>query len=156
LGAIDLQRITETRKQRVLLTLLSKPSEEESMRRIALAAIVLAAGLTPVVAQKTSPNMQNEADKGIKTQNSGASGYVGEQDRQGSAAQMPGSSSGRADSTTTTPSAQNSGTGIAGAPGGKSGPSPKGTVGQNTSTQQQDSSNIKGLPGNKSGPPAKR
>ncbi|WP_456683151.1 hypothetical protein [Bradyrhizobium sp. USDA 3311] len=69
---------------------------------------------------------------------------------------MPGSSSGRADSTTTAPSAQNSGTGIAGAPGGKSGPSPKGTVGQNMSTQQQDSSNIKGLPGNKSGPPAKR
>ena len=59
------------------------------MRRIALAAIVVAVGLTPVVAQQTSPNMQNEADKGIKTQNSGASGYVGEQDRPGSAAQMP-------------------------------------------------------------------
>ncbi|MCW2220740.1 hypothetical protein JEY40_33475 [Bradyrhizobium japonicum] len=126
------------------------------MRRIALAAIVVAVGLPPVAAQQTSPNMQNEADKGIKTQNSGASGYVGEQDRPGSAAQMPGSSSGRADSTTTAPSAQNSGTGIAGAPGSTSGPSPKGTVGQNTTTQQQDSSNIKGLPGNKSGPPAKR
>lgn len=127
------------------------------MRQIALAAIVLAAGLTPVVAQQTSPNMQNEADKGIKTQNSGASGYVGEQDRPGSAAQMPGDNSGRANSTTTVPSAQNSGTGIAGAPGSTSGPSPKGgTVGQSTTTQQQDSSNIKGLPGNKSGPPAKR
>ncbi|WP_247774164.1 hypothetical protein [Bradyrhizobium sp. 192] len=69
---------------------------------------------------------------------------------------MPGSSSGRADSTTTAPGAQNSGTGIAGAPGGKNGPSSQGTVGQNTSTQQQDSSGVKGLPGNKSGPPAKR
>ncbi|MET3997835.1 hypothetical protein ABIC08_002341 [Bradyrhizobium sp. RT9b] len=128
------------------------------MRRIALAAIVLAAGFTPVIAQQSSPsqNLQNEADKGIKTHNSGASGYVGEQDRPGSAAQAPGSNSGRADSTATAPSAQNSGTGIAGAPGSESGPSPTGTVGQTMSTQQQDSSNVKGLPGNKSGPPAKR
>ena len=62
------------------------------------------------------------------------------------------------------PSAQNSGAGIAGQPGGKSGPSAKqtGTVGsganaatQNPTVQQQDTSKIQGLPGNKSGPPAK-
>jgi len=63
------------------------------------------------------------------------------------------------------PSAQNSGAGIAGQPGNKSGPAVKpapGTVGstapdqQNPTVQQQDSSNIKGMPGNKSGPPAKQ
>jgi hypothetical protein len=61
------------------------------------------------------------------------------------------------------PSAQNSGAGIAGAPGNKNGPAvkPGDTVGstmnqQNPTVQQQDPSNIKGLPGNKNGPPAKR
>lgn len=63
------------------------------------------------------------------------------------------------------PSAQNSGAGIAGQPGNKSGPAakPGETVGsgstsnqQNPTVQQQDPSNIKGLPGNKSGPPAKK
>ncbi|RXH05952.1 hypothetical protein [Bradyrhizobium vignae] len=60
------------------------------------------------------------------------------------------------------PSAQNSGTGIAGQPGNKNGPAvkPGETVGassnqQNPTVQQQDTSNIKGLPGNKSGPPTK-
>ncbi|WP_084518846.1 hypothetical protein [Bradyrhizobium sp. th.b2] len=58
------------------------------------------------------------------------------------------------------PSAQNSGTGISGAPGNKNGPAAnQNTVGsnpQNEHVRQQDSSNVKGLPGNKSGPPAKR
>jgi hypothetical protein len=63
------------------------------------------------------------------------------------------------------PSAQSSGAGIAGHPGGKSGQAVKpglGTVGstapnqQNPTVQQQDPSNIKGMPGNKSGPPAKQ
>lgn len=60
------------------------------------------------------------------------------------------------------PSAQNSGTGIAGQPGNKNGPAakPGDTVGssstqQNATTSQQDTSNIKGLPGNKSGPAVK-
>jgi uncharacterized membrane protein len=62
------------------------------------------------------------------------------------------------------PSAQNSGAGIAGQPGNKSGPAMKpgstGTVGsatdqQNSTVQQQDPSKIKGMPGTKSGPPAK-
>jgi hypothetical protein len=134
-----------------------------------LVAVPLLAG--PAIAQQAAPSqnvqttpgqMQNEADKGIKTQNSGASGYVGEQDKPGSAASMPGDRT-RADSTSgvaTSPSAPNAGPGIAGAPGNKNGPpAQKGTVGsssQNPSVQQQDSSNVKGLPGNKSGPPAKR
>ncbi|UPJ81110.1 hypothetical protein IVB16_03670 [Bradyrhizobium sp. 183] len=61
------------------------------------------------------------------------------------------------------PSAQNSGAGIAGAPGNKNGPAvkPGETVGstmnqQNPTVQQQDTSNIKGLPGNKNGPPVKQ
>lgn len=134
--------------------------------RITMAAILMTVPLMagPAIAQQTTPNqnVQSEADKGIKTQNSGASGYVGEQDKPGSAANMPGDRS-RADSTgsaATSPSAQNSGAGIAGAPGNKNGPpAQKGTVGsssQNLSVQEQDTSNVKGLPGNKSGPPAKR
>jgi hypothetical protein len=58
-----------------------------------------------------------------------------------------------------TPSAQNSGAGIAGQPGNKNGPPAKGTVGSSTSTQSetvQDAAKIKGMPGNKSGPPAKQ
>jgi hypothetical protein len=34
--------------------------------------------------------MQREADKGIKTRNSGESGYVGDQDKTGASAQPPG------------------------------------------------------------------
>src|SRR3954454_3512649 len=47
----------------------------------------------PANAQKqTAPNpqMQEEADKGIKTRQSGESGYVGEQEKPGSAARPPG------------------------------------------------------------------
>ena len=125
--------------------------------------VFVSSAVLPANAQ-TSPstNLQNEADKGIKTENSGASGYVGEQQKPGSAGHLPGDpnrteSSGRA---AAAPSAQNSGAGIAGAAGNKNGPAPgQGTVGaasQNPTVQQQDPSNIKGLPGNKSGPPAKR
>jgi len=61
------------------------------------------------------------------------------------------------------PSAQNSGAGIPGKPGGKSGASvTPGTVGSSAATKQedptvrqQDPANIKGAPGNKNGPPAK-
>lgn len=64
---------------------------------------------------------------------------------------------------TSVPSAQNSGAGIPGKPGSKSGPSANsGTVGSSAATKQenptirqQDPANIKGAPGNKSGPPAK-
>ena len=69
------------------------------------------------------------------------------------------------------PSAQNSGAGIAGQPGNKSGPppvKPGETVGSsstgssstnatgNPAVQSQDPANIQGAPGSKSGPPAKR
>lgn len=129
-----------------------------------MAAILMTVPLIagPAIAQQTppNPNMQTEADKGIKTQNSGASGYVGEQDKPGAAANMPGDRTGTTGGVATAPSAQNSGAGIAGAPGNKNGPPARtGTVGsssQNQSVQEQDPSNVKGLPGNKSGPPAKR
>ncbi len=116
------------------------------------------------MAQQSMPkqNLQNEADKGVKTQNSGASGFVTDQEKPGAAAHPPG----RPDHATSAigagaaPSAQNSGAGIAGAPGNKNGPPARqGTVGSNSSNlsvQEQDFSNVKGLPGNKSGPPAKR
>ena len=65
----------------------------------------------------------------------------------------------------TAPSTQNSGAGIAGKPGSKSGPAAKpGTIGSglsssnqgNPAVQQQDPAKIPGLPGNKSGPPEKQ
>jgi hypothetical protein len=60
----------------------------------------------------------------------------------------------------TVPSGQNSGTGIPGKPGSKSGPAAKSspeTTGSDTNdhnraVRQQDSSKIPGQPGNKSGP----
>jgi hypothetical protein len=126
-----------------------------------LIAGVMATG--PMLAQQAAAqNLQNEADKGAKTRNSGESGYVGDQDRPGAAATPPGRPGAAAGSTdaATSPSAQNSGTGISGAPGNKNGPAARqGTVGsnsQNLHVREQDPSNVKGLPGNKSGPPAKR
>lgn len=114
---------------------------------------LLAVTAVPAFAQQTSPaQVQEEADKGIKTKNSGASGVVG--DQKAGSDTMPGQ---MGSSTTGQPSAQNSGTGVSGAPGGKNGPpASSATTGSNQSVQQQDSSGIKGLPGNKSGPPAKK
>jgi hypothetical protein len=42
--------------------------------------------------QQMTPNqqIQNEADKGIQTRNSGESGYVADQERPGASAQAPG------------------------------------------------------------------
>lgn len=132
--------------------------------RILAILIVFPFSASPNVAQQATPNqhVQTEADKGIKTHNSGASGYVGDQYKPGSAAHAPGDAShaGPVGDATSSPRVQNSGAGIASAPGGKNGPSPQqDTVGsslQNQSIQEQDSANVKGLPGNKSGPPAKR
>ena len=58
---------------------------------------------------------------------------------------------------TSVPSAQNSGAGIPGQPGSKSGPAarPQGTDNGNTAVRQQDSAGIPGKPGSKSGPSAK-
>jgi hypothetical protein len=133
------------------------------MRTLTVAMFVVAAiAVGPAMAQQSMPNqnLQNEADKGVKTENSGASGFVADQEKPGAAAHPPGQPD-RATSAIgagAAPSAPNSGAGIGGAPGNKNGP-PAGTVGSsssNLSVQQQDSSNVKGLPGNKSGPPAKR
>jgi hypothetical protein len=117
--------------------------------------VLLPATALPAYAQQTSPQaVQDEADKGVKTRNSGASGVVGEQ-KPGSA-QMPGQMG--TDTPSVQPSAQNSGTGVSGAAGNKNGPpAHSATTGSsNSAVQQQDSSGVKGLPGNKSGPPAKR
>ncbi|MCC8937569.1 hypothetical protein H8A99_14075 [Bradyrhizobium sp. Arg68] len=129
---------------------------------IALAAAVIATAPT-MVQPAAGQNQQSEADKGVKTRNSGESGYVGAQEKPGTAATPPGRPDDAAASSTgatSSPSAQNSGTGISGAPGNKNGPAlGQSTVGsnpQNEHVKQQDPSNIKGLPGNKSGPPAKR
>lgn len=129
------------------------------MKKVAAALVASALATGPVLAQQTAPNqnLQNEADKGIKTHNSGASGNVGSQETPGAAAHPPGQPAAGGAATAT--SSQNSGAGISGAPGSKSGPPPgQGTVGTagSSSVQQQDPANVKGLPGNKSGPPAKR
>jgi hypothetical protein len=49
----------------------------------------------PALAQQSTgtsgqQQMQDEADKGIKTRNSGESGYVGEQEKPGAASHVPG------------------------------------------------------------------
>lgn len=132
------------------------------MRVSVLTALVIATVASfPVNAQQTTgQNLQTEADKGMKTQNSGASGFVGDQEKPGAAARPPGEPSSTASNPATAPSAHNSGAGISGASGNKNGPAvQKGTVGasqHNPTVQQQDSSNIKGLPGGKSGPAAKQ
>jgi hypothetical protein len=116
-------------------------------------SVLLAVTAVPAFAQQASPaQVQEEADKGIKTKNSGASGVVG--DQKAGSDNMPGQ---MGSSTSGQPSAQNSGTGVSGAPGNKNGPPVNSaTTGSNQAVQQQDSSGIKGLPGNKSGPPAKK
>ena len=141
----------------------------------ALVALGMTAALPTMAQQQTAPDqkVQDEADKGAKTRNSGASGYVADQEKPGASAHPPGeplstgqAETGSAGSTAarSAPSAQNSGAGIPGVPGNESGPAVKpGTVGssstmnqENPTVRQQDPSNIQGLPGNKSGPPAKQ
>ena len=94
------------------------------MKKLSAALVASALAIGPVMAQQATPNqnLQNEADKGIKTHNSGASGNVGSQEAPGAAAHPPGQPG--VGAAATAPSAQNSGTGISGAPGSKSGPPP--------------------------------
>jgi len=50
-------------------------------------------GALPALAQQqpaSNPQMQEEADKGAKTRQSGESGYVGEQEKPGASARPPG------------------------------------------------------------------
>ena len=63
--------------------------------RTPMIAMLVAAGTIialPAMAQQPTPNpqMQEEADKGIKTRQSGESGYVGEQEKPGATARPPG------------------------------------------------------------------
>ena len=64
--------------------------------RTTIVAVLVASGtmiaLPALAQQQTAPNpqMQEEADKGAKTRQSGESGYVGEQEKPGAAAHAPG------------------------------------------------------------------
>src|SRR3979490_2533250 len=66
--------------------------------RTSILATIFAFGTViavPALAQQsTGPSsqqqMQDEADKGVKTRNSGDSGYVGEQERPGASSHVPG------------------------------------------------------------------
>jgi hypothetical protein len=74
--------------------------------RTTIVAMIFASGTMialPAQAQQqqTTPNsqmqqMQEEADKGVKTRQSGESGYVGEQEKSGSSAHPPGRTTGEA------------------------------------------------------------
>jgi hypothetical protein len=64
--------------------------------RTTMVAMLVASGTMitlPALAQKQpapNPQMQEEADKGAKTRQSGESGYVGEQEKPGASARPPG------------------------------------------------------------------
>jgi hypothetical protein len=80
-------------------------------------AMLVASGVMitlPVLAQQQqpapNPQMQEEADKGAKTRQSGESGYVGEQEKPGAAARPPG----KTDVPPTTGSATGTSTGATG------------------------------------------
>jgi hypothetical protein len=60
----------------------------------------------PALAQQSTgtssqQQMQDEADKGIKTRNSGESGYVGEQEKPGASSHVPGQPDTKSSQTTT-------------------------------------------------------
>jgi uncharacterized protein HemX len=67
--------------------------------RTSIFALLVALGTAvaiPAMAQQqqqsapNNPQMQDEADKGLKTRNSGESGYVADQDKPGASANAPG------------------------------------------------------------------
>ena len=65
--------------------------------RTTIVAVLVASGTMialPALAQQQqpvpNPQMQEEADKGAKTRQSGESGYVGEQEKPGASARPPG------------------------------------------------------------------
>ena len=64
--------------------------------RTTIVAMLVASGTMitlPALAQQQpapNPQMQEEADKGAKTRQSGESGYVGEQEKPGASARPPG------------------------------------------------------------------
>jgi hypothetical protein len=86
-----------------------KQPEEDKLMRISILATIFAFGTVialPAQAQQStgSPSQQqtqDEADKGIKTRNSGESGYVGEQERPGASSHVPGQPDTKSGQTTT-------------------------------------------------------
>ncbi|WP_377827388.1 hypothetical protein ACFKHW_20670 [Bradyrhizobium lupini] len=87
------------------------------MRKLSLAFVAALPLISiPAAAQQTGAtsqagvdkNVQTEADKGIKTRNSGESGYVANQDKPGAASHAPGETTSTAGTTTgsTTPNDQ--------------------------------------------------
>jgi len=90
--------------------------------RTSILAIAVVAIAVPAMAQQSTTTgqqqtqsekqIQQEADKGIKTRDSGESGFVGQQERPGSAAHAPGQpSQGNQTTGTSTGSGQGSQTG---------------------------------------------
>jgi hypothetical protein len=87
---------------RLLRVLSGGTAKEEKLMRISIFAIVIAFGatITPQAhaqqstapSQQMQPNqkVQGEADKGVKTRNSGDSGFVADQEKPGAAAHPPG------------------------------------------------------------------
>jgi hypothetical protein len=88
-----------------------KQSEEDKLMRTSILATIFAFGTViavPALAQQSTgtssqQQMQDEADKGIKTRNSGESGYVGEQERPGASSHVPGQPDTKSNQTTTVP-----------------------------------------------------
>ncbi|MDT4740264.1 hypothetical protein [Bradyrhizobium sp. WYCCWR 12699] len=85
------------------------PRWRTAMRYLSV-ALLFALPVIPIAAdaQQTEPksqsgvaqSVQTEADKGIKTRNSGESGYVGNQDRPGAASHAPGETTNTVGTTT--------------------------------------------------------
>ena len=79
--------------------------------RTSILATIFAFGTViavPALAQQSTGSssqqqMQDEAAKGIKTRNSGESGYVGEQERPGASSHVPGQPDTKSSQTTTVP-----------------------------------------------------
>jgi hypothetical protein len=77
--------------------------------RASILATIFAFGsviAVPALAQQSTgtssqQQMQDDADKGIKTRNSGESGYVGEQEKPGAASHVPGQPDTKSNQTTT-------------------------------------------------------
>jgi hypothetical protein len=79
--------------------------QEDQFMRTSILAIIVAFGTTIVVPalaqQQPTPGQQEEADKGIKTRNSGESGYVSEQEKPGASSHAPGQPDTKSNQTTT-------------------------------------------------------
>ena len=117
--------------------------------RTSILAIIVAFGTTIVVPalaqQQTGPSQQEEADKGIKTRNSGESGYVSEQEKSGASSHAPGQPDTKSKQTTTGTSSGTQDSGIAGdATVRKQEQKPASTTGTSSETSSAHSSEAPG------------